>query len=148
MGNGEWRMENWTALPFSLLLSSIIEYAQSATPIIGEAFPIPHSPFSILLFSFFVFAPPNNSPIFAVAIGGIAQLARALAWHARGHRFESDYLHFNNPERFDFQRVRDFFLRFMPHLCHILRVFDSRVRKIFVPNAGRNRMSLDSFSSE
>ena len=26
-------------------------------------------------------------------IGGLAQLARALAWHARGHRFESDILH-------------------------------------------------------
>ena len=29
-----------------------------------------------------------------VAPGGLAQLARALAWHARGHRFESDILHF------------------------------------------------------
>ena len=27
------------------------------------------------------------------AIGGLAQLARALAWHARGHRFDSDILH-------------------------------------------------------
>ena len=26
--------------------------------------------------------------------GGLAQLARALAWHARGHRFDSDILHF------------------------------------------------------
>ncbi len=26
-------------------------------------------------------------------IGGLAQLARALAWHARGHRFESGILH-------------------------------------------------------
>ncbi len=25
--------------------------------------------------------------------GGIAQLARALAWHARGPRFDSEYLH-------------------------------------------------------
>ena len=25
--------------------------------------------------------------------GGLAQLARVLAWHARGHRFESDILH-------------------------------------------------------
>ncbi len=25
--------------------------------------------------------------------GGIAQLARALAWHARGHGFESRFLH-------------------------------------------------------
>ena len=56
-----------------------------------------------------------NSCIFAAAIGGIAQLARALAWHARGHRFESDYLHFKNPELVDLKRFRDFFLRFMPH---------------------------------
>ena len=28
------------------------------------------------------------------AFGGLAQLARALAWHARGHRFEPDILHF------------------------------------------------------
>ena len=26
--------------------------------------------------------------------GGLAQLARALAWHARGHRFESGILHY------------------------------------------------------
>ena len=26
--------------------------------------------------------------------GGLAQLARVLAWQARGHRFESDILHF------------------------------------------------------
>ena len=26
-------------------------------------------------------------------IGGLAQLARALAWHARGHRFDSGILH-------------------------------------------------------
>ena len=25
--------------------------------------------------------------------GALAQLARALAWHARGHRFKSDMLH-------------------------------------------------------
>ena len=28
--------------------------------------------------------------------GGLAQLARALAWHARGHRFDPDILHFND----------------------------------------------------
>ena len=28
-----------------------------------------------------------------VTEGGLAQLVRALAWHARGHRFESDILH-------------------------------------------------------
>ena len=26
-------------------------------------------------------------------LGGLAQLARALAWHARGHRFDPDILH-------------------------------------------------------
>src|SRR5690554_2224808 len=31
--------------------------------------------------------------IFAVRNGGLAQLARALAWQARGHRFDSDNLH-------------------------------------------------------
>ena len=32
--------------------------------------------------------------IFAFRLrGGIAQLARVLAWHARGHGFESHYLH-------------------------------------------------------
>lgn len=25
--------------------------------------------------------------------GGLAQLARALPWHGRGHRFDSDILH-------------------------------------------------------
>jgi hypothetical protein len=38
--------------------------------------------------------------------GGLAQLARALAWHVRGHRFDPDILHF-------FQRsavMRAFFL--------------------------------------
>ena len=34
---------------------------------------------------------------FAKAIGGLAQLARALAWHARGHRFEPDILHDDFP---------------------------------------------------
>jgi hypothetical protein len=33
---------------------------------------------------------------FALVIqrGGLAQLARALAWHARGHRFDSVILHY------------------------------------------------------
>ena len=29
----------------------------------------------------------------ALQNGGLAQLARALAWHARGHRFDPDILH-------------------------------------------------------
>ena len=35
-------------------------------------------------------------------IGGLAQLARALAWHARGHRFESDILHYARKEQMIF----------------------------------------------
>ena len=31
--------------------------------------------------------------IASTAYGGLAQLARALVWHARGHRFEPDILH-------------------------------------------------------
>jgi peptidoglycan/LPS O-acetylase OafA/YrhL len=31
--------------------------------------------------------------------GGLAQLARALAWHARGHRFDSDILHIFEPSK-------------------------------------------------
>lgn len=34
-----------------------------------------------------IFALPNK--------GGLAQLARAFAWHAKGHRFDSGNLHFN-----------------------------------------------------
>ena len=37
----------------------------------------------------------HNLRIFAPKQGGLAQLARALAWHARGHRFEPDILHRN-----------------------------------------------------
>ena len=32
-----------------------------------------------------------------MALGGLAQLARALAWHARGHRFDPDILHYGIP---------------------------------------------------
>ena len=35
---------------------------------------------------FFLYAPVS-------VLGGLAQLARALAWHARGHRFDPDILH-------------------------------------------------------
>ena len=37
----------------------------------------------------------EKSCIFAAANeGALAQLARALAWHARGHRFDPDILHY------------------------------------------------------
>ena len=46
------------------------------------------------------FHPPSQkvffdlkSYIFALPNGELAQLARALAWHARGHRFDSGILH-------------------------------------------------------
>ena len=35
---------------------------------------------------------PGTTSI-SLSHGGLAQLARALAWHARGHRFEPDILH-------------------------------------------------------
>ena len=52
----------------------------------------------IWMLSTLYFAPYSKSGIFASASreandGGLAQLARALAWHARGHRFDSDILH-------------------------------------------------------
>jgi hypothetical protein len=56
------------------------------------------------------FASESNFLYLRPHFGGIAQLARALAWHARGHRFESDYLHRINPEAFVDQRFRDFCL--------------------------------------
>jgi hypothetical protein len=31
--------------------------------------------------------------IYLAPQGGLAQLARALPWHGRGHRFDSDILH-------------------------------------------------------
>jgi hypothetical protein len=34
-----------------------------------------------------------KTPIFASRKGGLAQLARAFAWHAKGHRFDSGNLH-------------------------------------------------------
>ena len=47
---------------------------------------------SFFLPTFEVFAESNYICI-RHEKGGIAQLARALAWHARGHGFESHYLH-------------------------------------------------------
>ena len=44
-----------------------------------------------------------QSPYFCNPIfdGGLAQLARAFAWHAKGHRFDSGNLHKKgHPERF------------------------------------------------
>ncbi len=35
----------------------------------------------------------KNIYIFALAYGGLAQLARAFDWQSKGHRFDSDILH-------------------------------------------------------
>ena len=35
----------------------------------------------------------SQKAIIFVAYGGLAQLARALAWHARGHQFDPGILH-------------------------------------------------------
>ena len=40
--------------------------------------------------------------------GGLAQLARALAWHARGHEFESRILHHKNGTIFRWSRFSVF----------------------------------------
>jgi hypothetical protein len=53
----------------------------------------------------FGFLPERS--IFALHnFGGLAQLARALAWHARGHRFDSDILHIDNQ---GFTNIREVF---------------------------------------
>ena len=44
-----------------------------------------------------VFLHPQIERFSAAKEGALAQLARALAWHARGHRFDSVMLHKRNP---------------------------------------------------
>ena len=74
------------------------------------------------------------------ANGGLAQLARALAWHARGHRFESDILHKRVMQKhrsfFCFQRISSQF--YIDNLCtyaslHEKRNLNSKKKRIFVP---------------
>ena len=48
--------------------------------------------------------------------GALAQLARALAWHARGHRFDSVMLHRKSP-----LLSGDFFM--VDHISHIGSLF-------------------------
>ena len=40
-----------------------------------------------------IFESISDAGIFVIILGGLAQLARALAWHARGHRFDSGIFH-------------------------------------------------------
>ena len=37
----------------------------------------------------------KNIYIFVASKGGLAQLARAFDWQSKGHRFDSDILHFD-----------------------------------------------------
>jgi hypothetical protein len=52
-----------------------------------QFFPVPQQSFRRFVWFF------KNSSYLCTRNGGLAQLARALAWHARGHEFESRILH-------------------------------------------------------
>ncbi len=52
-----------------------------------QFFPVPQQSFRRFVWFF------KNSSYLCIRNGGLAQLARALAWHARGHEFESRILH-------------------------------------------------------
>lgn len=41
-----------------------------------------------------------------MTFGGLAQLARALALQAKGHRFESDILHYSNLKMLQFENLK------------------------------------------
>ena len=56
-----------------------------------------HSPKAFVQRTFVEDISASHISAYICTKGGIAQLARALAWHARGHRFESDYLHLKFP---------------------------------------------------
>ncbi len=47
-----------------------------------------------------VFLQPQIERFSVAKRGALAQLARALAWHARGHRFDSVMLHKKKPTGF------------------------------------------------
>jgi hypothetical protein len=47
---------------------------------------------------FFQSLKPDADSLKLLTAGGLAQLARALALQAKGHRFDSDILHLTNPE--------------------------------------------------
>ncbi len=63
-----------------------------------QFFPVPQQSFHRFVWFF------KNSSYLCIRNGGLAQLARALAWHARGHEFESRILHFDPRQLGDNQR--------------------------------------------
>ncbi|TND10244.1 MAG: hypothetical protein FD123_492 [Bacteroidetes bacterium] len=64
--------------------------------------------------------------LYVLFIGGLAQLARALAWHARGHRFDSDILHQT------LRKIEGFF-----YLCPSSFTYSSRKRKTVTTSGKR-----------
>lgn len=61
---------------------------------------------------------------FCSRFGGLAQLARVLAWHARGHRFDSGILH----KEVDKARVdRAFFMMY-----HVYILYSQQADKFYV----------------
>jgi putative endonuclease len=68
-----------------------------------------------------LFAGKLHSLIFATLQGGLAQLARAFAWHAKGHRFDSGNLHPKSG------KCRAFF---MPAFVYI--IYSQQLNKFYV----------------
>mgnify|MGYP000764939627 FL=1 len=66
-------------------------------PVLRQSSPLRQKNRATRIFSPDGIAGIKNSAYLCTRIGGLAQLARALAWHARGHRFESDILHNKKP---------------------------------------------------
>lgn len=78
--------------------------------------------------------------------GGLAQLARAFAWHAKGHRFDSGNLHFTG-QRQIFEELSGFLLAETlagsisrtASLIQVVRLFS------FEKNKFSGKIELDSF---
>ena len=57
----------------------------------------------------------ENIVIFAVQKdGGLAQLARAFDWQSKGHRFDSDILHYLKRESYKIKFVALFYFFLLP----------------------------------
>ena len=67
--------------------------------------------------------------------GGLAQLARALAWHVRGHRFDPDTLHNL------ILHLQDFFCLFLK-VCFFLLV------RAFWKHSGKSSRSISGYSTK
>ena len=72
----------------------------------------------------FYFGAKSIAAIFAIQNeGGLAQLARAFAWHAKGHRFDSGNLHKQkNKDKSLLNLIAGGFLLSIPYSCHRQRI--------------------------